>query len=360
MSQRHLLDYPGELYYVQLKSHGHRELFNRREDYPALVALLPDFVEQQQTDILAYCCLRETLHFVMRAGPQGIKAASRALAAQISHWHNELHQHGGSVFNSFLPITLIESKHYLLPVVRQLHQLPVNCGLVAEPSIYPWSSHSHYTAELNDRRVMEQTQSPSPIADTQIAEPPVINWLERETLLNRISSRRSKRHYHYRQFMRFPQEHLDWLDGNQQDFYALASDRYIEALQRPQQPESRPDLASLAEWVCKDYGLNSRDLLLHRRHRLANEVRAAIAYITQDIPRLPLAEIADYLEQDAQQLETHMQALLSRRKPQLDQLRSKIQYKLEKFQLDAPSTQAPTIIEEDDLAEPALALASGD
>ena len=269
-SAKNRLDIPEAIYYIQLQGQSLRPLFQQREDYPVFIEMLACAARLEGSQILAYCLLNQSIHLLLRApaktpAEHSVYTFMRQLNSDYTQYFNEQQSRHGSVFQAQFSCTLLEPQLYLAKAIAMLHRLPLQYGLVAEASIYPWSSHNHY---LNAEREYN-------------------DWLDLDTGLNIIAKQRSAKQRYYRDFIDHSPQHLldeiDWCGGCHSDYLALASNDYINNLlpKDPKIPATPPSLALLTLAVCREYGMNPRELLQLRRHRQAFEVRAQIVTLAQ-------------------------------------------------------------------------------
>ena len=204
MGRKKGLDIAGAHYYVELTSGARRKLFNSSEDYQSFMPLLAELKHKHQCQVLAWCLLQNSMHLVLKAGPDGIIAAINHLKKTHTEQSNRRNERSGSLFTTANNCTLLEPSEWLLPAVRHVHQLPIQHKLVPELSIYPWSSHENY----------------------RLAQGP--DWLDWESTLNGIAQQRAGRLLRYENFMRSTTPlDVDWINGSHVQFRALAHQKYL-------------------------------------------------------------------------------------------------------------------------------------
>lgn len=311
MSEKQRLDIANATYYLELKSNASRSLFTDRQSFLTFEELLPQLFAETGATTLGYCLLQESIHLVLCSGRDGIKADSQWLKQNYTKFYNEHHHRNGSVFTNHNYSLLIEPGRYLLPLMRQLHHLPVTAKLVASASIYPWSSHHNY---------MEDLQA---------------DWFASQTLLNITGHQRHSWLRRYEQAMSTQtdtddDELLDWHTGDHPKYRALASEAYLEKLLAAQDPKlySAPTLEWLKQKVCEEFTLQPQDLELWRRHRLAGEVKATIAALAIQFEASDLQTAAKFLQEDEDILEGGIRALDTHRSLFLHNLQLHLQQQL--------------------------------
>ena len=321
MSRLPSIDIPNAIYYLQLQSNGHCQLLPGRQDFRELRELFTPLTQDSGGRLLGYCLFQDSLHFLVQAGNGGITAFGQWLIDTHTQHHNASQGRNGSLYSQQILSVLIDPQHYLLPVIHQLHWLPVRQGLVASPSAYPWTSHRDYLA------------------------PECPPWLDRSQVLVRVANHRASQLRRYEQFIENTRlAPVDWVEGVCAHYRALASDSYIQALQqRHREHQILPvlDLDALTEWICREYALEEKDLLLWRRHRLGVEVQAMVAALARTFAVANPAKVADYFRCDRDVLEAGIRALESRRGMYLFKLQLRLdQWLIRHFQASQPATES--------------------
>jgi putative transposase len=308
MTAKQRLDLPNALYYVELKSNGQRTLFPERSLFAEFVQLLSQLKQDTDSTVLGYCLLQGSVHLVLEAGEQGIQPTAQALEQQYTNIYNDFHDRHGSVFHKYTPCVLLEPRHYLASVIKQIHELPVQQGLVANPAIYPWSSHNGYAGSQ------------------------ALPWLHTARLLNQLSQQRAKKNRRYELFMQAASQNtLELAQGNHPTYRALASDDYINKLlaidSDPHSPLI-PTLEWLQEQVCAEFQLNPNSLKLWRRHRFNREIKAIIVVLAQAFGTATLAECTTALDEPAELLENGVRTLHAKRELYVYELEQRLRQRL--------------------------------
>jgi hypothetical protein len=302
------IDIAHAIYYIELKSSGSCSLFTDQSSFIYFTDLLPKLYQENGTQTLAYCLLQERIYLILRCGNNEIAQTCDHLLKDYTQYYNEQNNRSGSVFQKQRCCTLLEPAYFLSDAIKQIHYLPVSMGLVALPSIYPWSSHKHYTNESNTD-----------------------DWFDKDTLLNLIGHQRSNRVRRYEQVTSQPPTcELDLAEGNNELYFALASDAYIEKIlnKNQVQPHTAPTLQWLQEQICGEYNIDEKDLKLWRRHRLTGEVKGVIAAMAITFEIADINEVAVFLNDDSELLENGIRSLSCQRQIFLYKIQLKLQSKL--------------------------------
>lgn len=326
------LDVGGETYYVQLQGQGLSPLFQQRDDYSVFLNYLANAAQQECMQVLAYCLLNQSIHLLVRSPVESPNQHStytfmRQLNSQYTQYYNEKQQRHGSVFQAQFSCTLIEPQYYLAKAIAMLHRLPLQYGLVADASIYPWSSHNDYLSYNQEKR----------------------NWLDTTTGLQIIAKQRSAQQRLYQNFIDHVSQHeldtIDWNHGHHPDYFALASQRYIDnlGLDSSAAATKKPTLALLTLAVCREYGMKPRELLQQQRHRLRLDVCAQIVSLAQDWRVAEKDKSCRFLGCDEDIIEGTLRRLDAESGNRSHQLKSKLSRQLNVTDDTRPNAQASTI-----------------
>lgn len=248
------LDIGNALYYVELKSNGHRPLFAERSGFSAFIDLLAELDSHTHAKIIAYCLLQDTVYLIVQNGQSPLIQTTRHITDQYTLFAQKQWNHHGSLFNKYHHSLLLEPSRFLLPCVQYVHQRPVAMGLVAEASIYPWSSLQSYIGESSNA------------------------WLDTSALQQFTGLATLRRSTHLECLNQAPTETLNLQQGNHSEVWALASDGFIQnLLHRQSKSATPPTLDWLTQEICDRHHISLSDLNLRHGHRRYLEVRAEIA-----------------------------------------------------------------------------------
>ncbi len=251
------LDIRNALYYVELKSNGHRPLFAERSGFSAFIDLLADLEIHTSSKVIAYCLLQDTVYLVIQNGEKPLQTTTRYITEQYTLFAQKEWNHHGSLFNKHHHCLLLEPSRYLLPCIQYVHHQPVSMGLVAEASIYPWSSLQSYIGEAS-----------------QV-------WLHTPALQQFTGLATVRRNTHLECLTQPPTQTLNLQQGNHAEVWALAGDAFVQRLlQRHRKNITAPTVEWLTQQLCDRHQITHSDLNLRHGHRRYLEIRAEIAALT--------------------------------------------------------------------------------
>ncbi len=130
------------IYHIMIRGINHQDIFEDDEDKDRFMQTLALYQEQCEFELLGYCLMSNHIHLLMKDDNLGI--SMRKICASYVHWYNLKYQRCGHLYQDRFKSEAIENMHYLLTVIRYIHQNPVKAGIVADVSDYQWSSYNDY------------------------------------------------------------------------------------------------------------------------------------------------------------------------------------------------------------------------
>jgi putative transposase len=107
----------------------------------------------------AYVLMTNHVHLLVTPGETG---AAGAMMQDIGRRYvrviNTVHGRTGSLWEGRFKSSLVDSETYLLTCHRYIESNPVRAGMVAQPAVYPWSSHAHYAGLRANPLITEHAQ----------------------------------------------------------------------------------------------------------------------------------------------------------------------------------------------------------
>jgi hypothetical protein len=91
---------------------------------------------------------------------------------------NVLHRNSGPLFQRGYRSISVEEDSYLLDLVRYIHRIPLQEGIVNRLDVYEWSSHRAY-----------------------VTETPKLHWLHKDALLSILTPDKKQQPRLYKQFV---------------------------------------------------------------------------------------------------------------------------------------------------------------
>lgn len=113
-------------------------------DRQRLLALWQEHAQAFNVAIHAYVIMDNHFHLLLTPSTdQGLPQMMQAVGRAYVRYFNLRHQRTGTLWEGRYRSNLIESERYLLACMVYMDLNPVRAGMVALPSEFKWSSHSH-------------------------------------------------------------------------------------------------------------------------------------------------------------------------------------------------------------------------
>ena len=110
-------------------------------------------------DVHAYVLMTNHVHLLVTPVEAGaVGAMMQDIGRRYVRVINTIHERTGSLWEGRFKSSLVDSETYLLTCHRYIECNPVRAGMVAQPAVYPWSSHAHYAGLRVDPLITEHDQ----------------------------------------------------------------------------------------------------------------------------------------------------------------------------------------------------------
>jgi len=144
-------------YHIMLRGNARQAIFRDEQDRETLEDCLRDALAYYTAEIHAYCWMTNHLHLLMRVSTEPVQHAVRHFASNYARRFNSKYLGVGHVFQGRHKRRHVSSDAYLKQVVRYIHRNPVEAGIAADPSAYPWSSYRFYLDQEQPNFLTTQT-----------------------------------------------------------------------------------------------------------------------------------------------------------------------------------------------------------
>ena len=154
MARQPRLTVPGYPHHVIQRGNNRQLIVLDDADRLRLLALLAEYAPRFKVALHAYVLMDN--HFHLLATPEtqdGLPQLMQAVGRSYVRYFNNRHGRSGTLWEGRYKSTLIETERYLLACMVYIDLNPVRAGMVAEPALYPWSSHRHCIGQVVDKLV---------------------------------------------------------------------------------------------------------------------------------------------------------------------------------------------------------------
>ncbi len=265
-----------------------RPIFLDDEDREQYLGRLSHYRDKFGFTLLAYCLMDNHVHLAIRTGEEPLSRIMAGVQSSFTQWFNRRHRRPGHLFQGRYKAFLVQEDPYLLPLVRYIHENPVEAGVVARPGEYRWSSDRYY----------RRGEGPA--------------WLGLDEILAMFGRRRREAVKGYREFMARG-EGLRYEDVESLGQVVKGDEEF--ALQRFERArEIEPRIRGLKESrilaaVGAIFDLGVEDLRGPSRRRDLSEARAVAGYLGRRLGGFSWARTARYLHRDESTLVRNIQRL---------------------------------------------------
>lgn len=127
------------IYYIALQAGKNHQIFQSVFEYENLKSLIGNIPNSQ---LLAFLFSEKTIHLVLQCSDNWSEVVDKLQQIindmHYKHWHKRQ-----AIVSEQVQVLRVQER-YLMPLVLQLHQIPVKNKQVAQASMYPWSSDYLY------------------------------------------------------------------------------------------------------------------------------------------------------------------------------------------------------------------------
>jgi putative transposase len=136
---------PGLAHHLIQRGNNRQAIFADDIDRSLYLRELADLAQAFRLAIHAYVLMPNHVHLLVTPPErETLGRVMQALGRRYVRRFNDRHQRTGTLWEGRYRSTLVETDRYLLACMRYIDMNPVRAGLVAEPTLFRWSSHAHY------------------------------------------------------------------------------------------------------------------------------------------------------------------------------------------------------------------------
>ncbi len=122
-------------------------------DYEELLIAVHCAARQHQVAVHGYVLLSDHFHLLLTpASAQGLALMMQALGRTYVRYFNRKHRRRGTLWEGRFKSAVLQERH-ALAALTYLDLHPQRAGVGVSSFMYPWSSYSHYSGALMDKRI---------------------------------------------------------------------------------------------------------------------------------------------------------------------------------------------------------------
>ncbi|MGY0691331.1 REP-associated tyrosine transposase [Virgibacillus sp. FSP13] len=138
------------IYHVMLRGANRQEIFHDEEDNVRFLDTIMKYKKKSGIKIYAWCLMSNHVHLLLREGSEGLSVTMKRIGVSFAQYYNWKYRTTCHLFQDRFKSENVETKRYLLTVVRYIHQNPVKAGIVKLVDEWKWSSCLGYYGREND------------------------------------------------------------------------------------------------------------------------------------------------------------------------------------------------------------------
>jgi REP element-mobilizing transposase RayT len=252
------LHIPGGCYHVTLRGNHRQAIFFQDSDRDRLDGIVAESLERLSVRLHAYCWMTNHVHLLVQVSDAPLGRLMLRIAGKYARATQSNLRTTGHLFERRYHAVLVDADAYLLTLLRYIHLNPVEAGLAASPTDYPWSSHHEYIGRS--------------------ARPWVTTGLALGTLAADVSVARQK----YLELLQLP-EQLEWGSGVLQTHpdndQILGDDAFLARVTggRPR-PGANGSLDELLEECGRRFDVSPQEIASTSRNRRMCAIRAWLCH----------------------------------------------------------------------------------
>ena len=142
------------IYHVMLRGINKQLIFEEREDYEKILAIIAEVKEISGFKLYAYCLMGNHLHLLMKVGIEPLGQIFKRIGARYVWWFNWKYGRSGHLFQDRYRSEPVENNEYFMMVLAYIYQNPVKAGICRRPEDYEWCSRQR----LGDCAVVDEKE----------------------------------------------------------------------------------------------------------------------------------------------------------------------------------------------------------
>ncbi|WP_312700293.1 transposase [Sedimentibacter sp.] len=139
------------IYHIMLRGIDKRNIFLDNEDKLKFISNIKKAKEKANFNILGYCLMDNHVHLLLQES-EDIGTSIKRITVAYAGWHNKKYDRIGHLLQNRYLSEPVTSEHYMLNVLRYIHQNPIKARIVDNLSDYRWSSFGEYYLFYNGQK----------------------------------------------------------------------------------------------------------------------------------------------------------------------------------------------------------------
>ncbi len=155
MARKERIHYEGALYHVICRGNNRDYIFEKEHEKAKYLELLRTYKKRYRFKLYAYCIMGNHAHMLIEVGEIPLSKIMQGVQQVYTYYYNKKNNRSGHVFQQRHKAILCNRDHYLLSLIRYIHQNPQRAG-IKEGLNYTYCSHKNYIGDNLDSLVDRQ------------------------------------------------------------------------------------------------------------------------------------------------------------------------------------------------------------
>jgi putative transposase len=150
------LTVPEQLHHVVQYGNDYRHIFQDEADCEVFLKWLREASRLFKVAIHAYVLMPDHIHLLLTPSDQnGLARMMQWIGRHYVPYFNRKYKREGTLWKGRYKATVLEAERYFMTCCRFVELNPVRNGIVADPSLYQWSSYLHHIGANQDAVITE-------------------------------------------------------------------------------------------------------------------------------------------------------------------------------------------------------------
>ena len=143
MARKPRIHYEGALYHVLVRGNNRSYIFRSKDNKEEYKTIISKYKKRYRFKLYAYCIMDNHAHLLIEVEDIPLSKIMQGIQQVFTQYYNRRNRTTGHVFEQRYKSFLCDKDHYLLSLIRYIHQNPVRSKLTGALD-YEWSSHREY------------------------------------------------------------------------------------------------------------------------------------------------------------------------------------------------------------------------
>jgi len=143
MARKPRIHYEGALYHVLVRGNNRSYIFRSKDNKEEYKTIISKYKKRYRFKLYAYCIMDNHAHLLIEVEDIPLSKIMQGIQQVFTQYYNRRSGTTGHVFEQRYRSFLCDKDHYLLSLIRYIHQNPVRSKLTGALD-YEWSSHREY------------------------------------------------------------------------------------------------------------------------------------------------------------------------------------------------------------------------